>query len=105
MQHETKRCSSNFLRTFGDISACITLQEACSIIQTHPVLYELNSALVANIITYFYCHSCHEIPDSLRIQTSQIFMFKLTPKNEVIAYTRLYPRLTMKIMLKYLGFV
>jgi predicted enzyme involved in methoxymalonyl-ACP biosynthesis len=37
-------------------------------------------------MTYFYCHSCHEVPDSLRIQTSQIFIFKLTPKNEIVAY-------------------
>jgi len=69
-----------------DVPACETLQEACSIIETHPALNELNNALVANIITYFYCHSCHEIPDFLRTQITQIFIFKLTSKNEIIAY-------------------
>jgi len=39
---------------------------------------------------YFYCHCCHAIADSLRIQATQIFMLKLTSKNEIIAHPILF---------------
>jgi len=68
------------------IPASTTLQEAFSIIETHPARIELNNALVANIITYFYCYSCYKIPDSLQAETTQIFIFQSTSKNEIIAY-------------------
>ena len=34
----------------------------------------------------FFSSICHNIPDSLRVQASQIFLFQLTSKNEIIAH-------------------
>jgi hypothetical protein len=68
------------------IPACATIQEACSVIENHSALTELKDALVANIKTCFYCYSCNKTSDSLQTQTTQIFIFNLTPKNEIIAY-------------------
>ncbi|CAF3829497.1 unnamed protein product [Rotaria sordida] len=68
------------------IPYCITLQEACTIIETYHALNELNDVLIANIKTYFYCHSCHSTPDSLFSLTKQIFIFKLSSNNKVTAY-------------------
>jgi hypothetical protein len=85
------QCTLNKSSSLLDaIPACATLQEVYSIIETYPALNELNNALLENMSPYFYCHCCHEIADSLRIQATQIFMFKLTSKNEIIAHPILF---------------
>jgi hypothetical protein len=81
------RCSLDaFPILFDSIPSCSTLQEACSIIETNHALNELSNILVAKIKTYFYCPSCNDTPDSLRSSTNQIFIFKLSSNNQLIAY-------------------
>lgn len=69
-----------------NIASCLTIQEACAWIETQSDLLQLKEALVGNITTYFYCNSCHLVPDSFRKQNTQIFLFKLTSNNEIIAH-------------------
>ncbi len=81
------QCSSDTSPVLYDtIPSCSTLQDAFSFIETDPALNELNNILVSNIKTYFYCPSCNDTPDSLRVSSSQIFIFKLSPNNNLIAY-------------------
>ncbi len=81
------RCSLDaFPILFDSIPSCSTLQEACSIIETNHALNELNNILVAKINTYFYCPSCNDTPNSLQSSDNQIFIFKLSLDNRLIAY-------------------
>lgn len=85
--HAIVQCSlDTYLILPENIPSCATLQEACSIIGINYALDELNNILVANIETYFYCHSCRRTPDSLRSLTNRIFIFKLNLNNQIIAY-------------------
>jgi hypothetical protein len=64
----------------------MTLHEACSAIENNPALDELKNILISEIQTDFYCHSCHKTSDYLKSSSTQIFIFKLTPKNELVAH-------------------
>jgi hypothetical protein len=87
MIHAIARCSfitSSF--KLPDVPISITLHEACSIIESHPSLNELKDMLISEIKTYFYCPSCHKVSNSLMSSNTQIFIFKLTMKNEIVAH-------------------
>jgi hypothetical protein len=73
-----------------DIPISITLQEACSTMETNSDLNELKNILIAEICTCFYCYMCHKTSDALVSSNNQIFMFKPTDKNEMIAHPIVY---------------
>ncbi|CAF3205771.1 unnamed protein product [Rotaria sp. Silwood2] len=68
------------------IPQCTSIQEAISTIERHPLLNQLNSALMSDIKTRFSCSSCYEASDSLEEQSCQIFLFKSTISNQLVAY-------------------
>ena len=81
------RCSLNEPLNLSDrIPLCLTLDEACRIIETHHELVDLNNVLYSCITTSYYCYSCQKVPESLQKQTSQIHLFKLSSVNEMVAY-------------------
>lgn len=81
------RCAMNqSLNQFSDLPMCITLQEACAIIESDPNLNQLKDILVSKIQNYFYCFSCQKPLDKLQLINSQIFIFKLTTKREFVAH-------------------
>ena len=81
-----------------NIPSYITLQEACSIIETSDALDELNSVLTADIKTLFYCSSCCATSDILFSLNKQIFIFKLNSNNQIVAYP-VYLALSLQIKL------
>jgi hypothetical protein len=85
--HAIFKCSLDTSPTsLISIPLCTTLQDACSIIQTNHELKQLRDILVANIKSYFHCNSCNGTSDSLLSLKNQIFVFKLTANNQIIAY-------------------
>ena len=75
-----------FPNLLDNIPSRVTLQEACSIIETNDAFNELNSVLTADIKTLFYCHSCRATSDTLFSLNTQIFIFKLNSNNQIVAY-------------------
>lgn len=87
MVHAIARCAfDSHSFKLSDIPISITLQDACIAIETNPDLNELKSILISEICTYFYCYSCNKTSDSLMSSSTQIFIFKLTIKNEIVAH-------------------
>lgn len=81
------QCSlDTFPILLDDVPSCSTFQEACRLIETNHALDELSSVLIAKIKTFFYCSSCNDTPDSLQSSSNQIFIFKLSSNNQLIAY-------------------
>ncbi|CAF1463632.1 unnamed protein product, partial [Rotaria sp. Silwood1] len=87
MVYAMARCSSDASSLeFPDVSISLTLQEACQIIETNPDLNELKETLISDISTYFYCPLCRQTPNSLVSSHHQIFIFKLTVNNQLVAH-------------------
>ncbi|CAF4456505.1 unnamed protein product [Rotaria sp. Silwood2] len=87
MVYAIARCSSDSSSLeLPDVSISITLQEACEIIETNPDLNKLKETLISEIATYFYCPSCRQTPNSIISSSTQIFIFKLTVNNQIVAH-------------------
>ncbi|CAF4803751.1 unnamed protein product [Rotaria sp. Silwood1] len=87
MVYAIARCSSDASSLeFPDVSISLTLQEACQIIETNSDLNELKETLISDISTYFYCPLCRQTPNSLVSSHHQIFIFKLTVNNQLVAH-------------------
>jgi hypothetical protein len=84
--HAISQCTLNKSPGQFDYGSSPTLQAACSVIETHPKLTELRTALVAKIKTCFYCHACRKMSDALQTEGQQVFLFMLNSSNKVIAY-------------------
>ena len=80
------RCSLATAILLDIIPPCVTLQETCSIIETNHILKELKNILKANVKTYFDCPSCRRALDSLATLTEQLFIFKSSSKNKIMAH-------------------
>ena len=91
MLHAIARCVLDLsTHQLPDTPLCITLQEACSFIESNADLDALKKVLIAEIHTSFYCSICHEVLDGFMLANNQVFIFKLTMKKQFIAYPVIY---------------
>lgn len=85
--HALARCVVDKpIRSTDAIPPCSTLHDACAFIEKASNLLQLKNALQAKIINYFYCNSCSAAPVSPQVELKRIFLFKLTPRKEIVAH-------------------
>ncbi|CAF0802050.1 unnamed protein product [Rotaria sordida] len=80
------KCSS----LINDAPQSISIQDALEIIQSHPLLSDLNNTLIANVKTKYICDFCHQLINSFEEQSSTIFLFKSISSNDLVAYPALF---------------
>ena len=72
--------------THSTTLTAVTIQEACTKIQSNNAHNQLNDILTSTIQSYYSCTSCQNVSDDLSLSIEQVFIFKYSSTRQLTAY-------------------